>query len=112
MSTGDIARNLFGMFELDSANTVLYSRFEGGDGPPPEVNGHNLFAGAAKFANAEELRQRINCFRSNGAKADSFDFNCQCSDGSVPVRVLLARVYESSGYGSTKSVLVHIRERR
>jgi hypothetical protein len=110
---GEAARDgLFGFFELDSANKVLYSRYERGEGPaPPDASGRTLFAGASLFANAEELRQRINHFRHNGAKTDSFDFECQWAGGPLPVRVLLARIYGSSGYSRTKSVLVHIRPR-
>ncbi len=106
---------LFGMFELDAADTVLYSRLEldgRGDGvPAPDFRGRGLFDGGGPFANAEELRRRINSFRSNGAQADSFDFTCEYDDGPVPVRVLLARVRERSDREVTKSVLIHIRQR-
>ena len=53
---------LFGLFEIDKAGTVLYSRVEpDGDhgGAPPDVSGRNFFAEVAAFENAEELRQRI-----------------------------------------------------
>ncbi|HWS55333.1 MAG TPA: hypothetical protein VN228_14445 [Pyrinomonadaceae bacterium] len=116
-TTAPTARaKLFGMFELDAANTVLYSRVEGdGNGsalvPPPDLNGCALFGGVCHFANADELRQRINSFRSNGAQAASFDFTCEYDDGPVPVRVLLARVRERTDRDSTKSVLIHIRRR-
>ncbi len=117
MSTTTHSRQkLFGMFELDSSNRVIYSRFEGdargGAGRSPDVNGANLEEAGAAFSNAEELRRRINHFRSNGAQADSFDFTFEYEDGPVPVRVLFARVSESSDKGSTKSVLIHVRQRR
>lgn len=109
-------QKLFGMFELDSSNRVVYSRFEGearGElTKAPEVNGASLFEAGAAFSNADEFRRRINLFRSNGAQADSFDFTFEYEDGPVPVRVLLARVSESSDRGSTKSVLIHVRHRR
>lgn len=113
--TATVQQKLFGMFELDAANTVLYSRVEGaapgGVQPSPDFNGRALFEGVCAFANAHELRQRINHFRSNGAQADSFDFTCQYDDGPVAVRVLLARVRERTDRDSTKSVLIHIRRR-
>lgn len=109
------SQKLFGMFELDASNTVLYSRVEGaGRGdyvPTADLNGRPLFGDAFAFANADELRQLINSFRSNGAQADSFDFTCQYDDGPVPVRILLARVRERTDRESTKSVLIHIRRR-
>lgn len=107
---------LFGMFELDAADTVLYSRMErdgrGDYMPTPDFNGRGLFEGVTPFANAEDLRRRINSFRLNGAQADSFDFTCEYDDGPVPVRVLLARVRERSDREVTKSVLIHIRQKR
>ena len=108
-------QKLFGMFELDSSNRVIYSRFEGGaegGAAPPAVNGASLFEAGAAFSNADEFRRRINIFRSNGAQADSFDFTFEYEDGPVPVRVLMARVSESSERGSTRSVLIHVRRRR
>lgn len=109
-------QKLFGMFELDSSNRVVYSRFEddakGEIKRAPDVNGASLFEAGAAFSNADEFRRRINVFRSNGAHADSFDFTFEYEDGPMPVRVLLARVSESSERGSTKSVLIHVRHRR
>ena len=108
---------LLGMFELDSAGTVLYSRPESGGAaattaaPRPDLTGRNLFEEAAHFSNASELRRRVNLFRLSGAQADSFDFTCEYEDGPVPVRVLLARIRERSNYDTTKSVLVHVRRR-
>lgn len=109
-------QKLFGMFELDSSNRVIYSRFEGvarGEGETPAgVNGARLEEAGARFSNADEFRRRINAFRSNGAQADSFDFTFEYEDGPMPVRVLMARVSESSDRGSIKSVLIHVRQRR
>lgn len=114
-ATTTARQKLFGMFELDAADTVLYSRVEGvGRGDyvaSADLNGRALFEAVCPFANADELRQRINSFRSNGAQADSFDFTCEYDDGPVPVRILLARVRERTDRESTKSVLIHIRRR-
>lgn len=108
-------QKLFGMFELDASNTVLYSRVErdgrGDASPAPDLSGSVLFEVAAPFSNAAELRQLVNHFRSNGAQSDSFDFTCQYEDGPVTVRVLLARVREHTDQHSTKSVLIHIRQK-
>ena len=101
---------LCGMFELDSAGVVLYSRV-GADGPAPDHTGRNFFDEAADFSNAAELRRRINLFRASGAQADSFDFTCEYDDGPVPVRILLARLRERADYDNTSSVLIHVRRR-
>lgn len=103
-----------GMFELDAAGTVLYSRANAdgpAGGPAPDLKGLNYFDDAG-FGNASELRRRVNLFRAGGAPADNFDFTCECEDGPVPVRVLLARIREhGSGYDNASSVLIHLRHR-
>jgi len=111
-----IEQTLLGMFELDAHDIILYARVEadGRDGGAvaTELHGRGLFEWAAPFANADELRRRIHHFRMNGAPADGFDFECQYADGEVPVRVLLARVRDFADHHETKSILVHIRQRR
>jgi hypothetical protein len=104
---------LLGMFELDASDTVIYARVEGAghSAPAPGPLGRALFEWAAPFANADELRRRIHYFRSNGAPADGFDFQCEYADGEMPVRVLLARVRDFTNQRTTKSILVHIRQR-
>jgi hypothetical protein len=103
------------MFELDASNTVLYSRLEmvgRGDGvPAPDHTGQSLSEVADLLLNVEDLRSRINHFRSSGAQADGFDFTYEYEEGPVPVRVLLARIREHHESRHTNSVLIHIRER-
>lgn len=105
---------LCGMFELDAAGTVLYSR-AGADGPAggpaPDLTGCNFFDEAADFSNAAELRRRVNLFRASRAAADSFNFTCEYDDGPAPVRILLARIRERADYDNTSSVLIHVRRR-
>jgi hypothetical protein len=103
----------FGLFELDPAGTVLYSRIEpDGDGArgATDVAGRDFFEEVAPFANVEELRRRVLDFTCGSGQADSFDFTCCLEKGEMPVRVLLARVRERSGGNRTKSVLLHIRK--
>jgi hypothetical protein len=106
-------QKLFGLYELDPAGTVLYSRLES-DGPAggkvPDMAGHNFFNEVAPFANAEELRRRISAFTNGKGEADNFHFTCQCTDGPQHVKVLLARIRERSNGKQTKSILVHLRK--
>src|ERR1044071_129614 len=106
-------KKLFGLFELDSAGTVLYSRIET-DGrssrAAPDVSGHNFFDEVAPFENAEELRQRISSFTHGESQAANFNFTCQINDDILPVKVLLARIRERTNGNHTKSILVHIRK--
>jgi hypothetical protein len=106
-------QELFGLFELDPAGTVLYARIEP-DGPAqgavPDVAGHNFYNEVAPFANAEELRRRISAFADGQGQADNFHFTCQCADGPRLVKVLLARIRERTNGKQTKSILVHLRK--
>jgi hypothetical protein len=113
MSTSLLEQQLFGLFELDSAGTVLYSRVEpdgDADAAAPSAAGHDFFNEVASFSNAEELRHRIAAFTSSEAQADNFHFTCLGDGGPLLVKVLLARVRERSNGRHAKSVLMHIRK--
>jgi hypothetical protein len=106
-------QQLFGLFELDPAGTVLYSRVEpdgDADAAAPSAAGQDFFNEVASFANAEELRRRIGAFTNSEAQADNFHFTCLCDGGPLLVKVLLARIRERSDGRHTKSVLLHIRK--
>jgi hypothetical protein len=115
-SPSQAAQKFFGLFELDTAGTVLYSRAESEgepDGEPdesaPDVTGRNFYDEVVPFGNVEEFRRRVVQFTQGGSPADSFRFDCQYDGTAVPVRVLLARIRERASKELTKSVLVHIR---
>ncbi len=104
----------FGLFELDDAGTVLYSRTEPDGEQPvgiePDINGLNFYDEVASFENVEEFRRRVTEFARSNSPVDSFKFDC-CYEGSAQtVKVLLARIRESVDNDRTKSVLVHIRK--
>ena len=106
-------RKLFGLLELDTAGTVLYSRIEaeaGSDGSPSDVTGQNFYSEVASFLNVEEFHQRLDTFHRSGERANSFVFHCDYEDGAVPVRVLLARMSGRTNGDLTKSLLVHIKK--
>jgi hypothetical protein len=106
------AQKLYGLVELDSAGTVLYSRFEGDDAAAftaRDATGRNFYTEVAPFLNAGEFRQRLETFRRGTHPAETMDFTCVYEDGPLPVRILLARIRERSEQDTTKSILVHIR---
>ena len=106
-------RKLFGLFELDTAGTVLYMRIEPGgalpDGSAPDYTGLNFYTEVAPFRNIVEFRSQLDGFMCGSQPAHSMDFTCDYEDGPLLVRVLLARIREQSRLDVTKSVLVHIR---
>lgn len=106
-------QKLFGLFELDAAGTVLYSRVEPeGDAPAvrPDFAGRNFYAEVAPFENVEEFRRRVTGFAQGVSPAHTFSFDCRYGGDTLPVSVLLARVRERTCGERTRSVLVHIRK--
>ena len=105
-------RKMYGLIEIDTAGTVLYTRFEGGDAASfaaLNITGRNFYTEVIPFNNVGEFRQRLDDFSRGSQAAHSMDFTCDYEDGPLPVRILLARIRERSQQDITKSVLVHIR---
>ena len=102
-------QKLFGLLELDPRGTVIFSKMEGDEKlAAGDVVGRNFFSEVATFLNVAEFRQRFETFDSNPEPSSSFMFNCDYEDGAVPVKVLLARLREDTGYPG--SVLVYIKK--
>ena len=103
-------QKLFGLLELDPLGTVIFSKLEGDEKSAGVVNvvGQNFFSEVATFLNIAEFRQRFETFGNNPEPSSSFMFNCDYEDGAVPVKVLLARLREDTGYPG--SVLVYIKK--
>ena len=105
-------RKLFGLVELDSAGTVLYTRIEPDGaprGPAPDYTGRNFYTEVAPFSNVVEFRNQLDDFSRGSQPAHTINFTCDYEDGPLPVRILLARIRERSQADVTKSILVHIR---
>jgi hypothetical protein len=104
---------LFGLVELDSVGTVLYTRFEpdGGQlfGFAPAYMGLNFYTEVVPFKNVVEFRHLLDDFSRGSHPVHSIDFTCDYEDGPLPVRVLLTRIRERSQTDVTKSILIHIR---
>ncbi len=100
---------LFGLFELDEAGTVLYSRIEPA-GTGSNMAGRNFYDEVAPFENVAEFRRHVTEFTRSASPADSFKFDCRYMGCVCPVKVLLARIRERTSNERTKSVLVHIRK--
>jgi hypothetical protein len=100
---------LFGLLELDQRGTVIFSKLEGDEKLAAAADvGRNFFSEVATFLNVAEFRQRFETFDNNPEPSSSFMFNCDYGDGTVPVKVLLARLREDRKYA--RSVLVFIRK--
>jgi hypothetical protein len=108
-----VEQKFFGLVELGTDGTVLYSRIES-DGtrlfPATSITGRNFCGEVVPFRNVGEFQKCLDDFTRSSQQAHSFHFTCQYEDGPVRVKVLLARVRERSADDVTKSVLVHIRK--
>jgi hypothetical protein len=107
-----VEQKFFGLVELGTDGTVLYSRIESDDRlfPATNITGRNFYSEVAPFHNVEEFHECLVSFLRSPQQANSFLFDCQYEDGPVQVKVLLARVRERSEENVTKSMLVHIRK--
>lgn len=103
----------FGLVELDAAGTVLYFNPDNKEAaqPAPSLVGRNFFTDVKPVAEAEEFQRQIRSFRRGKAPSQSFNFTFEAGgDGSLAVRVLLARIHEQSVDGGRDSLFVHIRK--
>jgi hypothetical protein len=102
-----------GIFELDTAGTVLYTR-QSQPGSSIEKNtylvGQNFFENVADFENMTDFRRRFKNFVSSHSSTEHFQFECRSIKGSVPVRVLMMRAREKNESNSTEIVIIDIRK--
>ncbi len=106
------SHSLFGLFEVDSSGTILYSKIESGgifDNRKTALNGLNFYDEVLPFKNVDEFRRRLDYFVVGGEAVGNFNFNCQFDDGSQQVKVRLVRVSEREFDGRAKLTIVDIR---
>lgn len=101
-----------GLIEIDDGGTVRLHKPEQRDGaspPMPSIVGRNLFTDVVPAANGGEFRDRLDGFKSSRAQAGSFNITFSFGHDRLPVRVLLARMYDRTEDGGTQFTLIHIR---
>lgn len=84
----------WGLWELDTAGTVLYYEPENDRGSfqRSEVIGRNFFDEVMSTAQAQEMRDRIERFRSGWAPVFSFDLDLHVEGENIRTRNLLRRI--------------------
>jgi hypothetical protein len=102
-----------GIFELDSAGTVLYSR-QSQTCPLVEktktIIGQNFFENVANFENVPDFRRRFKNFFYSGHSTENFLFECRSNNESYPVKVLMLRASEKNDNQSNEIVILDIRK--
>jgi hypothetical protein len=109
VSTGNM-----GLFELDTAGTVMYSRVNPGVyaasiAPSSDFVGRNFFEEVAPFKNVEEFRRRFRHFACGSDSAEKVTFTGQFEDRPAEVKVMLTRISEREFDEAKKLIIVDIR---
>jgi hypothetical protein len=102
-------QTMFGVFELDTMGTIVYSRPANGQ-QPQSIVGRNFFEDVAPFKNISAFRRHIDSFARNDHRVESFNFNCQFDEvDTLPIKVMLVRISEREQNERTKLTIVDIR---
>ena len=101
-----------GLFELDTAGTVMYSRVNPGvyaASASSDFIGRNFFDEVAPFKNVEEFRRRFRHFAHGSDSAEKFTFTCQFEERPAEMKVMLTRISEREFDEDKKLIIVDIR---
>ncbi len=107
------SQELFGLFELDSAGTVLYSRVRENNqllNSKPDRVGQNYFEEIAPFENINEFRRRFTNFVKSRSSSESFTFDCRFQEAVVSVKVMMSGAFEVSSSEPANIVILDIRK--
>jgi photoactive yellow protein len=108
-----LSQDVYGLFELDSAGTVMYSKIESNDYSAPgrkKFLGLNFFEEVAPFKNVEEFRRRFRYFVQSSGSSEKFNFVCQFDEQPLEVKVMLTQIFESQFDAKSKLIIVDIRK--
>lgn len=101
----------FGLFELDSAGTVIHYSPRKSD----EVNiqkenviGRNFFDELLTLTEASSLKNRFHTFMAEGNSVERFTVNFPFMRGSIKVQIVMAHVTEQSENGRKQFALIRL----
>jgi len=100
---------IFGLYELDAAGTILYSLPHNGARPQPSMVGSNFFEEIDAIENAERLRSGIKSFIRSNRSVGSFTFESGFHDGGIKAKVLLTRGHETQNDSVAGIVIMDIK---
>lgn len=111
--TTNTATEIFGLFELDAAGTVMYSRIDPNSSnvsPLTDLIGRNFFDDIAASEEIAELRRRFRFFAKGTDAAEKFTFTYLSEQQPVNVKVLLTQVSQRDYDRQKKMIIVDIRK--
>ena len=109
----DSATQIFGLFELDTAGTVMYSRL---DAPPvrggstDSLIGRNFFDEIASSEYSAEIQRRFRYFAKNSEAAEKFTLSYSDDRSVVQVKVMLTQISRREYDEKGKSIILDIRK--
>ncbi|MBA3351832.1 MAG: hypothetical protein H0U23_05300 [Blastocatellia bacterium] len=106
--TGDV----FGLYELATDGTVLYSRPRAGEvlhEPTQVMVGRDFFREVALFENKEDLRHHFRRFLHGDESVNAFTFDCFYGADVVKAKIFMTRAYKTNDEHSGTVVILDIR---
>ncbi len=106
--TGDV----FGLYELATDGTVLYSRSRAGEvlhEPTQVMVRRDFFRDVAGFENKEDLRHHSRRFVYGDQSVNAFTFDCLYGADVVKARIFMTRAYETDDERAGTIVILDIR---
>ena len=104
---------VFGLFELNTAGMVLYSRIDAQDssiGSQTNLIGLNFFDEVAVYEAASELRRRFRYFANGNDPAEKFTLTYLSEQEPVEVKVLLTQISHREYNEKEKLIILDIRK--
>jgi hypothetical protein len=111
----NVSTDNMGLFELDTAGTVMYSRVNPSiyaastNASSSDFIGRNFFDEVAPFKNVEEFRRRFRHFACGSNSAEKFTFTGQFEERPAEMKVMLTRISEREFDEDKKLIIVDIR---
>lgn len=101
----------FGLFELDSAGTVIhYSPRKSVEMSVQKENvlGRNFFDDLIAVAEASDLKSRFHTFMAEGSSVERFTVNFPFIESSIKVQIVMAHITEQSENGRKQFALIRL----
>ncbi|PYS99892.1 MAG: hypothetical protein DMF63_09460 [Acidobacteria bacterium] len=105
--------NVFGLYELSSDGTILYTRPRTDDGlrePQQGIVGRDFFRDIGGCENIEDLRHHFRRFITGDQPVDIFTFDCILEREIVRAKVFMTRAYEHDYDHAGGIVIMDIRQ--
>ena len=103
-----LSNEIFGLFELDDAGNVRYSRSHTG-GDLRSMIGQNFFD-LFDIQNSHDLRRHFKQFIDSHDAAKSFEFDCSHDETIVKAKVVMTRAFQTDDFPPESIVMLDIRQ--